>query len=68
MVGKWYLGFDYSDYNNFIGGLVDYGFDYYYGISCLFDQKDYYFIENRYVVEFLIEDIEVGEGYGKNGW
>ncbi len=68
MVGKWHLGFDYSDYNNLTGGPVDRGFDYYYGISRSLDQKDYYYIEDRHAVEPPTEDIEAGVGYGKNGW
>lgn len=68
MVGKWHLGFDYSDYNNLTGGPVDRGFDYYYGISRSLDQKDYYYIEDRHAVELPTEDIAAGIGYGKNGW
>lgn len=68
MVGKWHLGFDYSDYNNLTGGPVDRGFDYYYGISRSLDQRDYYYIEDRHAVEPPTEDIPAGEGYGKNGW
>ena len=68
MVGKWHLGFDYSDYNNLTGGPVDRGFDYYYGISRSLDQEDYYYIEDRHAVELPTEEIEAGDGYGKNGW
>lgn len=68
MVGKWHLGFDYSDYNNLTGGPADRGFDYYYGISRSLDQRDYYYIEDRHAVEPPTEDIAAGEGYGKNGW
>jgi arylsulfatase A len=68
MVGKWHLGFDYSDYSNLTGGPVDRGFDYYYGISRSLDQKDYYYIEDQHAVEPPTEDIAASEGYGKNGW
>ena len=68
MVGKWHLGFDYSDYNNLTGGPVDRGFDYYYGISRSLDQADYYYIENRKAVNPPTEPIDASAGYGKNGW
>jgi arylsulfatase A-like enzyme len=68
MVGKWHLGFDYSDYNNLTGGPVDRGFDYYYGISRSLDQPDYYYIEDRKAVEPPTEEMEASAGYGKNGW
>ncbi|MFY0653451.1 MAG: arylsulfatase [Cyclobacteriaceae bacterium] len=68
MVGKWHLGFDYSDYNNLTGGPVDRGFDYYYGISRSLDQQEYYYIEDRHAEEPPTEDIAASEGYGKNGW
>ncbi len=68
MVGKWHLGFDYSDYNNLKGGPVDRGFDYYFGISRSLDQADYYYIENRHAVQPPTEDVAASEGYGKNGW
>lgn len=68
MVGKWHLGFDYSDYNNLTGGPVDRGFDYYFGISRSLDQQDYYYIEDRQAVQPPTENIEASAGYGKNGW
>ena len=68
MVGKWHLGFDYSDYNNLTGGPVDRGFDYYFGISRSLDQADYYYIEDRHAVQPPTEDIAASPGYGKNGW
>lgn len=68
MVGKWHLGFDYSDYNNLTGGPVDRGFDYYFGISRSLDQADYYYIEDKHAVHPPTESIEASAGYGKNGW
>ncbi len=68
MVGKWHLGFDYSDYNNLTGGPVDRGFDYYFGISRSLDQPDYYYIEDRQAVQSPTENMEASAGYGKNGW
>lgn len=68
MVGKWHLGFDYSDLNNLKGGPVDRGFDYYFGISRSLDQPDYYYIENRQAVQPPIEKIAASTGYGRNGW
>jgi arylsulfatase A-like enzyme len=68
MVGKWHLGFDYSDYNKLTGGPVDRGFDYYFGISRSLDQADYYYIEDRYAVQPPTEDVAASDGYGKNGW
>ncbi|MCP4310874.1 MAG: arylsulfatase [Bacteroidetes bacterium] len=68
MVGKWHLGFDYSDYQNLTGGPADRGFDYYFGISRSLDQADYYYIENRHAVQEPLEEVEAGIGYGKNGW
>lgn len=68
MVGKWHLGFDYSDYNNLKGGPVDRGFDYYFGISRSLDQPDYYYIEDRQAVQAPTENMEASAGYGKNGW
>ena len=68
MVGKWHLGFDYSDYSNLTGGPVDRGFDYYFGISRSLDQSDYYYIENRKATEPPTEFVEASAGYGKNGW
>ncbi len=68
MVGKWHLGFDYTDLNNLKGGPVDRGFDYYYGISRSLDQADYYYIEDNHAVQLPIDSIAAGEGYGKGGW
>jgi len=68
MVGKWHLGFDYTDLNNLKGGPVDRGFDYYYGISRSLDQADYYYIEDDHAVQLPTDSIAAGEGYGKNGW
>lgn len=68
MVGKWHLGFDYSDYNKLTGGPVDRGFDYYFGISRSLDQEDYYYIEDRHAVQAPTESIAASAGYGKNGW
>lgn len=68
MVGKWHLGFDYSDYNNLKGGPVDRGFDYYFGISRSLDQPDYYYIEDRHAVQAPTENVAASVGYGKNGW
>ena len=68
MVGKWHLGFDYSDHNNLTGGPVDRGFEYYFGISRSLDQPDYYYIENRRAVQQPTEHVEASAGYGKNGW
>jgi arylsulfatase A-like enzyme len=68
MVGKWHLGFDYSDYNNLTGGPVDRGFDYYFGISRSLDQADYYYIEDNHAVQPPTDSVEASAGYGKNGW
>lgn len=68
MVGKWHLGFDYSDYDNLKGGPVDRGFDYYFGISRSLDQQDYYYIEDRQAVQPPTEHVAASAGYGKNGW
>lgn len=68
MVGKWHLGFDYSDYNNLKGGPVDRGFDYYFGISRSLDQPDYYYIEDRQAAQAPTENMAASAGYGKNGW
>jgi arylsulfatase A-like enzyme len=68
MVGKWHLGFDYSDYNNLTGGPVDRGFDYYFGISRSLDQADYYYIENRSATQPPTGDVAASAGYGQNGW
>lgn len=68
MVGKWHLGFDYSDYSNLTGGPIDRGFDYYFGISRSLDQQDYYYIEDRQAVQPPTENIEASAGYGRNGW
>lgn len=68
MVGKWHLGFDYSDYNNLTGGPVDRGFDYYFGISRSLDQADYYYIQDRHAVQAPTDSIPASVGYGKNGW
>ena len=68
MVGKWHLGFDYSDYNKLTGGPVDRGFDYYFGISRSLDQQDYYYIQNRKAVQPPTEPMAASAGYGKNGW
>ncbi len=68
MVGKWHLGFDYSDFGNLKGGPVDRGFDNYYGISRSLDQQDYYYIEDDHAIQNPTQDIEASEGYGKNGW
>ena len=71
MVGKWHLGFDYSDYNNLRGGPVDRGFDYYYGISRSLDQPSVDFpltvmdYRARVFKEGTIPDIwETGMGSG----
>jgi len=68
MVGKWHLGFDYSDYSNLTGGPVDRGFDYYFGISRSLDQADYYYIENNHAAPPPTDNMVASEGYGKNGW
>ncbi|MDB4285984.1 arylsulfatase [bacterium] len=68
MVGKWHLGFDYTDYNNLKGGPVDRGFDYYFGISRSLDQEDYYYIENNHAVQPPTGKVAASTGYGKNGW
>ena len=68
MVGKWHLGFDYSDLNNLKGGPVDRGFDYYFGISRSLDQADYYYIEDDHAVQPPLDSIAASNGYGKNGW
>lgn len=68
MVGKWHLGFDYSDYSNLTGGPVDRGFDYYFGISRSLDQQDYYYIRDRKAVHPPTEPMAASAGYGKNGW
>ena len=68
MVGKWHLGFDYSDYSNLKGGPVDRGFDYYFGISRSLDQADYYYIEDNHAVQPPTENMAASAGYGKNGW
>jgi arylsulfatase A-like enzyme len=68
MVGKWHLGFDYSDLNDLRGGPVDRGFDYYFGISRSLDQGDYYYIENRRAVQPPTESVEGSPGHGRHGW
>ena len=66
-VGKWHLGFDYSNYNNLTGGPLDRGFDYYFGISRSLDQADYYYIENRAATQPPTVNVPASPGTGPRG-
>ncbi|MBT3751086.1 MAG: arylsulfatase [Bacteroidetes bacterium] len=51
-IGKWHLGFDSVNYNEgIVGGPVDRGFDYFFGIPVSLDIQPYYYIENDRCVE-----------------
>ena len=51
MVGKWHLGFDggpdYDYTKPLVGGPLDRGFDFYYGMSHSLDIVPYYYISGR---------------------
>ena len=55
MVGKWHLGFDggpdYDYTKPLIGGPLDRGFDFYYGMSHSLDIVPYYYISGRRAVK-----------------
>lgn len=53
-IGKWHLGFENEkdpSKGPLVGGPVDHGFDYYFGIPASLDIPPYYFIRNRNCVQ-----------------
>lgn len=64
-IGKWHLGFDSINYEEgIIGGPVDRGFDYYFGIPVSLDIPPYYYIENDRCVEAPTIPIEASSTEG----
>ena len=52
MVGKWHLGFDENGFDRpLLGGPVDRGFDYFFGIRASTDIPPYFYIRNRTAVQ-----------------
>ena len=65
MVGKWHLGFDDLDPDEWdrslTGGPVDRGFDTFFGMWSSLDWPPYFYIRDRRAVQLPTEDID---GYG----
>ena len=69
MVGKWHLGFDggpdYDYTKPLVGGPLDRGFDFYYGMSHSLDIVPYYYISGRKAV--MVPDQQIGPR-NTEGW
>lgn len=69
MVGKWHLGFDggpdYDYTKPLLGGPLDRGFDFYYGMSHSLDIVPYYYISGRKAV--MVPNHQVGPR-NTEGW
>ncbi len=60
-IGKWHLGFrnihNFNCNRRIVGGPVDRGFDYFFGLHASLDIPPYYYIENDQCVQPLTEKI-----------
>lgn len=63
-IGKWHLGFDNINWNEpekidtLIGGPVERGFDYFFGMHASLDIPPYFYIENNRIVEKAVTSVD----------